>query len=570
MNKEIDDAQVAVLTLVAELCRIYAQDESEKANIEAVNAIKEAFQTDAAALFYVNGKKEYKMCLAGTTFPIALTEDRWRLCVDTHARESSISRFGSWSMPGIEIVLPRWISARLYESGDTGGFIFLGRAEGEWTDSELTSIADIRTTLAPIIEIRYQRDVEEHKRQEAEMLLKKNEARLRDLFEGSRDMIYTADSSDTITGINAAGPVLLGLSGKSEAIGRKYASFALNPDDRALFLNRLSHDGYVDDYEMVLTKPDGTAVFCLETAHTLKDENGNITEIQGIVKDITQRIESERDLWKTNLELAEANLKLQKTQVLMVQHEKLASIGQLAAGVAHEINNPLGFLVSNQNTLEKYHRKIREAWNQIESSDDKDRSRIQRVFDDVDAIFLESQEGFQRIMKIVGSLKNFSRVDQSGDYESYDVNAGIESTLVVAWNEIKYVAEVVKSFSNIPAISANGSEINQVILNIVVNAAQAIAAARLEKMGRIEIATNHVDGNVVILIKDNGPGIPEDMQNKIFDPFFTTKGPGKGTGLGLSISYDIIVNKHKGKLWVDSKPGFGTTFGIELPIERLQ
>jgi signal transduction histidine kinase len=273
-----------------------------------------------------------------------------------------------------------------------------------------------------------------------------------------------------------------------------------------------------------------------------------------------------------NLELAEANLKLQKTQAVMIQHEKLASIGQLAAGVAHEINNPLGFLISNNGMLEKYLSKLYDSYIDFISNKEsmitnpERQEKIARLFSDSKEILTESKEGFDRIVKIVGSLKNFSRIDGSAKLDSFDLNAGIESTIVVAWNEIKYVSELHKNLGEIPHVIANGNELNQVILNILVNAAQAIGNPPRKGKGLIEISTRLEGENVLLTIHDDGPGIPKDALNKVFDPFFTTKEPGKGTGLGLSISYDIIVNKHGGAIWVESDQGPGTTFYISLPV----
>ncbi|MFA6505263.1 MAG: ATP-binding protein [Treponemataceae bacterium] len=563
---------VEMLTLAAELCLIYAQDNSEKANIGAIDAVRKTFHATAAALFYMNGKNEFRICLAGTSFPIALPEKRWRECVGIHDDELDVSRIGPWSLPVIEKTLPAWISAHLYSSGSEGGYVFLGKSEGSWSDAESDALASIRQTIAPIVAIRYERDIEEHKRLETETLLANNERRLRDLFDGTRDMIYTADADDLITSVNLAAPTMLGYSSKSDLIGKPFSAFALNSDDRELFRKKIAVDGFVDDYEIVLTKKDGTSIFCLETAHSLRDSSNALIESQGIIKDITQRINSERDLWRTNLELAEVNMKLQKTQTLMVQHEKLASIGQLAAGVAHEINNPLGFLISNQNSLEKYFNRIRGAWKAAlldlgPALEQYERNaKLDATFAKLEEVFTESRDGFDRIVKIVGNLKSFSRIDRSADFESFDVNAGIESTLVVAWNELKYVSEVHKNFGNIPPIKAKGNELNQVFLNILVNAAQALGSQNRAEKGLIEITTRAEDKSVLIAIRDNGPGIPSEIRNKIFDPFFTTKEPGKGTGLGLSISYDIIVNKHGGSLLVDSESGIGTTFLISLPI----
>ena len=555
------EVRMRILALTAELGRIFAQDESEKANIAAIDAIKRSFDATTAALFYIDSGKVYRMCIAGTDFPIALPEARWRACIDAHGGATGVTRFGPWSIPGIEKELPVWISVCLYISGDEGGYVFLGRDAGAWGDQALSSLISIQEALAPIVKIRHERGIEEQKRKETEKRLARNERRLRDLFDGSRDMIYTANADDIITGVNNSAATLLGYPSKADFSGKPFSNFALNPEDRKLFLEKMLAQGYVDDYEIVLTRKNGGSIFCIETAHALKDASGAILEIQGIVKDISARIANEQKLWKMNLELADANLKLQKTQMLMVQHEKLASIGQLAAGIAHEINNPLGFLTSNQTTLEKYFGKIKAAY-----ADPAKSGKLAEVFSDAEAIFAESRDGFERIVKIVSSLKNFSRVDRTGDFDDFDLNAGIESTLVVAWNEIKYVSEVRKKLGEIPHIRANGSELNQVVLNIIVNAAQALTSLKKSEKGLIEITTRLEKDQVILTIHNDGPGIPPSVQNRIFDPFYTTKEPGKGTGLGLSISYDIIVNKHGGQLWVESDDSSGTTFYISLPV----
>jgi signal transduction histidine kinase len=181
-------------------------------------------------------------------------------------------------------------------------------------------------------------------------------------------------------------------------------------------------------------------------------------------------------------------------------------------------------------------------------------------------LFEESKEGLARVTKIVQNLRDFSRVDQAEAFDEYDLNHGIEATLVVARNAIKYHADVVTEFADIPHVPCNASQINQVFLNILVNAAQAIESQHRETNGSIKIKTYSDDTHVICKIVDDGPGIPANVIEKIFDPFFTTKPVGKGTGLGLSVSYDIIVRKHKGVLLVKSEIGKGTEFTIKLPI----
>jgi len=452
--------------------------------------------------------------------------------------------------------------------------VFLGREKFDWSEEESADLVAVVKAIAPIIQVRYERIREEYIRIEAEKRLAKNERRLRTFLEGSRDMIYTADAKDIVTSVNAAGLALLRCSDKSEIVGKPFSAFVVDAIDRSLQMKRVRELGYAADYEIALKRADGSSVFCLETAYAIRNQAGNIVELQGIVKDISERIASESAMWKMNIELADANLALKKTQAVMVQHEKMASIGQLSAGVAHEINNPLGFLKSNHEMLERYIVTLRSAYSEIEALSPAEVSAIAERYDleyidsEIDSIFSESDEGFARIMHIVESLKNFSRTDQGSRFEQYDVNAGIESTLVVARNEIKYVADVELRLTPLPKIDARGNEINQVLLNILVNAAQAIAGQQRSSKGAIVISTAARDGRALITIRDDGPGIPQAILGKIFDPFFTTKEPGKGTGLGLSISYDIVTTKHGGSLSVDPAPGGGTVFSIELPVSR--
>jgi two-component system NtrC family sensor kinase len=561
-----------MIEAIAELCGLFAQDDSEKANVSAVDILKRYFKAEGAALFYVNGRKEFRVCFAGAEFPVTLTEARWRDGVGPVRNSPEVSRFGPWALPGFGGVLDRWMSSELHVSQDNLSFVLLGRADPPWNDAEARSLAAIARAIAPIVDVRIGREREEFVRRQAQALLAGSEKRLRSFFEDSRDMIYTANAGDLVTSMNAAGLALVGRSEKHEVLGHPFSELVLNGEDRENFLRRIRAEGYAEDYEIVLKRKDGNAVFGIETAHALKGPGGEILEIQGIIKDISERIKNERDLWKANLELAEANHKLQATQSILVQQEKLASIGQLAAGIAHEINNPVGFLKSNDATIEKYVRKLRAAWEEAKSGARpllegiEERMDLGYLFSQLDVIFPESAEGFARIMDIVGNLKRFSRTDAKGEIEPYDVNAGIESTLVVVSNEIKYVAEVHKSLGELPRIKARGGEINQVILNILVNCAQAIEAQKRPAKGRIDIETRLRGDRVVIEISDDGPGVPEAIRTRIFDPFFTTKEPGKGTGLGLSISYDIIVTKHGGRLVVESEPGKGATFLIELPV----
>ena len=285
----------------------------------------------------------------------------------------------------------------------------------------------------------------------------------------------------------------------------------------------------------------------------------------------------------------EALEKLKKTQSYLLQSEKMASIGQLATGVAHEINNPVGFVNSNLGSRNKYSDKVLELLKRYEEGlavikdngskevtsfyeemeELKKKLKIDFIMRDLQKVIADSLEGTQRIKKIVADLKSFSRVDQA-EFKHDDINEGLKSTLNVVWNELKYKCTVEKDFGDLPKIYCNLGQLNQVFMNLLVNAAQAI-----EEKGTIKISTRHVNGKseggdtgkdyIEIKISDTGKGISEDKLNRIFEPFFTTKDVGKGTGLGLSIAYDII-QKHKGEIKVASEVGKGTSFTIQLPI----
>ncbi len=266
---------------------------------------------------------------------------------------------------------------------------------------------------------------------------------------------------------------------------------------------------------------------------------------------------------------------LKEAQAQLLQSEKMASIGQLAAGIAHEINNPVGYIHSNLGSFQKYLEDILmviDAYEKAESQLPQTetianilalKKKLDLDFLKQDAVNLlnESREGVNRVRKIVQDLKEFSHVNAS-EWQSSDLHKGLDSTLNIAHNEIKYKAEVIKEYGDMPLVECLPSQINQVLMNLLVNAAQSI-----EERGRITLRTGHKNGEAWIEVSDTGKGIAKEHINRIFDPFFTTKPVGKGTGLGLSLSYGII-KKHKGRIEVESTPGKGSKFRIWLPIKH--
>jgi PAS domain S-box-containing protein len=263
-----------------------------------------------------------------------------------------------------------------------------------------------------------------------------------------------------------------------------------------------------------------------------------------------------------NKELGNAYSELKLTQTKILQQEKMASIGQLAAGVAHEINNPMGFISSNLGTLNKYLGRIVEYIGIMTEA----KTTVDRPAQDEELAgarkrlkVAESLDGADRVKTIVQNLTSFSRVDQA-EAKAADINACIDSTLNIVWNELKYKTTVKKEYSVLPRTRCYPQQLNQVFMNLLVNAGQAI-----EKQGEITIRTWRQEGSIFASVSDTGMGISENNLSRIFEPFFTTKEVGKGTGLGLSITYDI-VKKHNGDIMVRSEVGKGTTFTVKIPV----
>jgi signal transduction histidine kinase len=279
-----------------------------------------------------------------------------------------------------------------------------------------------------------------------------------------------------------------------------------------------------------------------------------------------------KKLKKNNQELKKLYQDLQDTQAQLVQSEKMASLGQLVAGVAHELNNPISYIYANMKELENYTNALSELISITSTNDDigKDLEielvKLQQKYDfnfmreDIHSIIAENIEGSQRVKHVVQNLRNFSRLDES-DVKTVDLHEGLDSTLLLLDNEIKNRITLHKEYGDLPKVSCRPGNINQVFMNILINAIQATG-----DKGNIWIKTEHHKETVEISIKDDGKGIPAPIKNKIFDPFFTTKAIGQGTGLGLSISYNII-KEHQGKITFTSEEGQGTTFKIVLPVK---
>lgn len=302
-------------------------------------------------------------------------------------------------------------------------------------------------------------------------------------------------------------------------------------------------------------------------------------ELKKREKTVTDALE---ELTVRNAQLCALNEELAQAHQQLLQSEKLAAIGQLAAGIAHEINNPVGFVLSNLNSLQRYMSTLLDYARTLDqlishhapSLDPQllalaQAADIAFLAEDGPALVAESKEGLSRVRDIVVDLRDFSRVDSAHQWDTVDIHRCIESTLNIVHNEIKYQAALVREYSALPSITCIPSQINQVVLNLVVNAAQSYAdlGTRGGERGTITVRTGIDEQDAALIwfeVADAGSGIAPENLKRIFDPFFTTKPVGKGTGLGLSVTYGI-VRAHGGRIDVSSTVGQGTTFRVTLP-----
>lgn len=292
------------------------------------------------------------------------------------------------------------------------------------------------------------------------------------------------------------------------------------------------------------------------------------------------KIHDERGLRRSNQLVQEQLQHVKHMQKHLIQNEKMVSIGHLAAGVAHEMNTPLGFVNSNFSTLQEYFSSLQKMLHhyqqfakhldpaqQWELKGLEDSCDLQYILCDLDAVFEDCSMGMKRLISIVSALKDFSHTDAGLKKKPYSMNQAINKTLIMARNELKYNAEVRLELGQIPDIMCFSEKMNQVFLNIILNAAYSIKKRyQGEKPGVLTIRTYLCNDRVCCEIEDNGTGIKNEDLDHIFDAFYSTKPVGEGTGLGLSISYDTVVNKHDGELCVSSEWNVGTTFTIEVPV----
>jgi PAS domain S-box-containing protein len=411
-------------------------------------------------------------------------------------------------------------------------------------------------------------------RREAEQL----QARLTTIIESSTDIIGTADTDGNMLYLNQAGRRFIGLDQADAISGLRIADF-----HRGWALSQIMYESIpyakrdgscLSETELCNHAGEMIRVSQLILAH--KDKHGKLCYLSYVMRDISETKLAEEQLLQNNRELKGAYQRLEQTQSQLLQSEKMASIGQLAAGVAHEINNPVGYISSNLGSLKNY---MDDLWRLLDAyaaaepgiADASLRAQllalkaeldIAFLREDIDQLLIQSTDGVHRVKQIVKDLKDFSHVDET-EWLWADLRKGLDSTLNIVWNELKYKANVIKEYGAIPDVECIASQLNQVFMNLLVNAAHAI-----EEHGTITLRTGTAGNDVFVEITDTGKGMPPEVQKRIFEPFYTTKPVGKGTGLGLSLAYGI-VQKHHGQIIVHSEVGQGTTFRLILPIHRV-
>jgi len=338
--------------------------------------------------------------------------------------------------------------------------------------------------------------------------------------------------------------------------------------------------------ELLNRRKDGTLYWAMLSISPVKDENGDIVSFIAIQDDITQLKDMQAELTAKNEELQSVLSSLQDAQVFLIQQEKMAGIGMLAAGVSHEINNPLGFVNSNFETLKRHLSQIM-AWisvllqeDALETTDPETALGILRhlkaargwskaayIVNDVRELLPDMQSGITRITDIVKNLRDFSQVDFGNRITEYDFCSNIVNAVMLISSDLSSVAALDMQLSPLDPINANGAEINQVLINMLTNAVQAVKSSHDGSMGKIRIRTDQDKDNVMFFLEDDGPGVPAELRARIFEPFFTTKPVGEGAGLGLGIAHDIVVRRHKGTLSVEDSDLGGARFVLTLPKE---
>ncbi len=443
-------------------------------------------------------------------------------------------------------------------------------------------------------------------RKKAELALQESQEFIQKITDATPGILYLYDLEEhrNIYANSSIGTLLGYTFDEIQEIGSTLLPKLIPPEDMAKIVEHHANFAGIEDGEIVeieyRMRAASDQLFWLQSRDTIFSRNaaGQPKVIIGFAQDITMRKQAEEALRQSDArereraqQLEQALMELRSTQSQLVQTEKMSSLGQLVAGIAHEVNNPVNFIHANITYLKQYTEQLLDLVTLYEQEYPEPRSKIRDRIEEIDLGFMAGdlikivgsmQVGTERIRQIVLSLRNFSRLDEA-TMKPVDIHAGIDSTLLILQHRLKAkdkwpTIQIVKDFGKLPLVECYASQLNQVFMNIIANGIDAIEE-RYQKLsvaeadanpGRISICTMMTtEKTVIVEISDNGMGIPENVKNRIFNPFFTTKEVGKGTGLGMSISHSIVVEKHRGKIECISHSGKGTTFQIEIAIAKI-
>lgn len=408
--------------------------------------------------------------------------------------------------------------------------------------------------------------------------------RHRSMIERSLAGVYWSTPTGRIVDCNEAFARIFGYPSRDALLNGPASALYADIAGRQRFIADLARERTLRDYESWLARRDGTPLCVIENA-TLLDEPDGSQVIEGTLIDITARKLTEDHLRASEMRLRAEIAERERMEVALHLKQRLESVGQLAAGIAHEINTPVQFVNDSvqfiRDSMLEFHTLI-DAYRRMQIAvlaDAPAKSIARETMEIEESIDLEyllqngpealdrAVDGLQRIATIVRSMKEFAHPDQV-EMSYVDLNRAVKTTLEVARNEYRYIADLTTELSELPPVKCHAGEINQVVLNLVVNAAHAIADLQgpSGERGRIDVATRQDGDDILLEVRDTGCGIPDAIRNRIFDPFFTTKEVGRGTGQGLAISRSIVVEKHGGSLQMESSVGQGTTFVVRLPL----